>query len=48
MLVIILIIAVCKGIDEIDIIMSNKLYKARQERDEKKSNVVNKDIERLE
>lgn len=47
-LVIILIIAVCKGIDEIDIIMSNKLYKARQERDEKKSNVVNKDIERLE
>jgi hypothetical protein len=47
-LVIILIIAVCKSIDEIDIIMSNKLYKARQERDEKKSNIVNKDIERLE
>lgn len=47
-LVIILIIAVCKGIDEIDIIMSNKLYKARQERYDKKSNVVNKDIERLE
>lgn len=47
-LVIILIIAVCKGIAEIDIIMSNKLYKARQERYEKKSNVVNKDIERLE
>lgn len=47
-LVIILIVAVCKGIDEIDTIMSNKLYKARKERDEKKTNVVNKDIQRIE
>lgn len=47
-LVIILIIAVCKGIDEIDIIMSNKFYKARKERDEKETNVVNKDIQRIE
>ena len=47
-LVIILIVAVCKGIDEIDTIMSNKLYKARKERDEKETNVVNKDIQRIE
>ena len=43
-LVIVLIIAVCKGIDEIDTIMSNKLYKAQKEKEEK---VINKDIERL-
>lgn len=44
-LVIVLIIAVCKGIDEIDTIMSNKLYKAQKEKEEK---VNNKDIQRIE